>query len=462
MMMTPDFLNLDLPTVLFSFTFYYPLFMSYVWMAGGITYFLRYERVTIGMDPSQRLAGTPLVSIVVPCFNEEQNVREVVHALSQMNYPNYEIICVNDGSKDRTGPILDELLASYPMLRVVHQARNQGKAVGLTTAAFVAKGEYLLCIDGDAIVDRDAILWMLWHFQTSPKVGAVTGNPRVRTRSTVLGRLQVGEFSSIIGLTKRAQRVYGTIFTVSGVLVMFSRRALLEVDFWSPDMLTEDIDISWKLQSQGWDIRFEPSAICWILMPETLGGLWKQRLRWSMGGIQVIRKFSHIFLHWRMRRLWIVYCEYLASVFWAYTMFMVFVLWLAGFYIDLPDQWQPSVMPGWHGLVLGATCLMQFLVSMLLDFRYDQKLFRQFSWLIWYPLAYWTISMFTTVTAVPKVLLRKKGLRAVWVSPDRGLQSPSPTPSGREPQPQPQPPHPPSSVPSPDGPSLTHKIDPDP
>jgi biofilm PGA synthesis N-glycosyltransferase PgaC len=418
-------MKIEFPGVLFDFTFYYPLFMAYLWMVGASMYYWRYERKESARGvPFSLLAGRPLVSIIVPCFNEEENVREVVHALSRLNYPNYEIICVNDGSKDRTGPILDELVESYPTLRVVHQARNQGKAVALNTAALIAKGEFLLCIDGDAVVDRNAIPWMLAHFELSPRVGAVTGNPRIRTRSTLLGRVQVGEFSSIVGLTKRAQRIYGRIFTVSGVIVMFRRRALLQVGFWSPDMLTEDIDISWKLQTNHWDVRFEPNGICWILMPETLRGLWKQRLRWAMGGVQVICKYSYIFGKWRMRLMWLIYCEYITSVLWAYSIGLLLLLWIAGLFIEMPPQWQITLVPGWHGVLIGSTCLLQFLLSMCLDYRYDQRLFRQSYWMIWYPFAYWMVIMCTTVCSVPMVLLRKRGKRAVWESPDRGLRTP--------------------------------------
>jgi biofilm PGA synthesis N-glycosyltransferase PgaC len=418
-------MHTEFPEILFDFTFYYPLFMAYVWMVGAGIYYCRYER---GQPTHQaafsRLAGRPLVSIIVPCFNEEENVQEVVHALSHLNYPNYEIICVNDGSRDRTGAILDELVESYPKLRVVHQAKNQGKAVGLNTAALIAKGEFLLCIDGDAVVDRNAIPWMLAHFESSPRVGAVTGNPRIRTRSTLLGRVQVGEFSSIVGLTKRAQRIYGRIFTVSGVMVMFRRRALLQVGFWSPDMLTEDIDISWKLQTNHWDVRFEPNGVCWILMPETLRGLWKQRLRWAMGGVQVIRKYSYIFGKWRMRLMWLIYCEYITSVLWAYSIGLLLLIWIAGLLFEMPPEWQISLVPGWHGVLIGSTCLLQFMLSMCLDYRYDQRLFRQSYWMIWYPFAYWMLIMCTTVCSVPMVLLRERGKRAVWVSPDRGMRTP--------------------------------------
>lgn len=413
--------------ILFGFTFYYPLFMAYVWIIGGITYYLRYERTSLRKtDALAELTSFPSVSVIVPCFDEGDNIRDVVEALGTLNYPNYEVICVNDGSKDNTGAILDELMTVYPMLRVVHQARNQGKAVALNTAALIARSEFLMCIDGDAILDRNAIPWLLQHFESGPRLGAVTGNPRIRTRSTLLGRLQVGEFSSIVGLIKRTQRIYGRLFTVSGVVAMFRRRALLDVGFWSPEMLTEDIDISWKLQLHQWDVRFEPRALCWILMPETLKGLWQQRLRWAMGGIQSIAKYGYIFSQWRLRRMWLIYLEYILSVLWAFAMGAVLLLWAIDLVIPLPEKWQVEIIPSWHGVAIGTTCLLQVFTGMILDRHYDKKAFRHYFWMIWYPLLYWMLNMFTTIWSVPKVLFRSRGKRAVWISPDRGISPADP------------------------------------
>ena len=173
---------------------------------------------------------------------------------------------------------------------MIHLAENQGKAMALRTGALLARHEILVCIDGDALLDRHAAHWLVRHFVRKPGVAAVTGNPRIRNRSTILGRVQVGEFSCIVGTIKRAQKTFGRIFTVSGVITAFRRSAVHQVDYWSTDILTEDIDITWKLQRAGWDVRFEPQALVWILMPETLRGLWKQRLRWATGGAQVLLK----------------------------------------------------------------------------------------------------------------------------------------------------------------------------
>jgi poly-beta-1,6-N-acetyl-D-glucosamine synthase len=409
--------------ILLEFAFFYPLAMSLIWMSGGLIYFLRWERT----DPSRlkppALSSYPLVSLIVPCHNEGEQVRETIAHLAEQSWPDFEIIAVNDGSRDDTGEQLDQLMKEYPQLRVLHLASNQGKAMGLRAAALAAKGEYLVCIDGDAALDRYATHWLMVHLLSSARVGAVTGNPRIRNRSTLLGKLQVGEFSSIIGLIKRAQRVYGRIFTVSGVIAAFRKVALHDVGYWNTDMVTEDIDVSWRLQMRHWEIRYEPNALCWILMPETLRGLWKQRLRWAQGGSEVLLRYGARLLSWRQRRMWLVALEYLVSLVWSYDMAIIVTLWLLGHLFDMPASMQvPTLFPQWNGVVLGIICMLQFLISLLIDRRYEKRIGRNYYWMIWYPIAYWMITTTTSIVAFPRALLKRKGTRAVWTSPDRGVR----------------------------------------
>ena len=406
--------------VMLSYVFLYPVLMSLLWMIGGVAFYFRYERHPhrIVSQPPER-ADYPLVAVLVPCFNEEANARETIDALMNLRYPNFEVIAINDGSRDRTGEILDALADEYPQLRVIHHVRNQGKAVGLNTAALLTHAEILVGIDGDARLDPWCLHWLVRHFD-EPEVGAVTGNPRVRTRSTLLGRIQVGEFSSIVGLIKRAQRSIGLIFTVSGVIAAFRRSALFEAGFWSPDKLTEDVDITWKLQLAGWEVRFEPRALCWILMPETLKGLWNQRLRWATGGAQVI--FDYWSEIWQRPRMWPVFVEYSMSILWALSMALLVVYRIADlvfFRIDL--QSAPVLMLGWTGLLIGTTCLVQMMLSLWLDHPYDQGLLKNYFWMIWYPVIYWVLSATTAVAALPAALARRSGKRATWISPDRGV-----------------------------------------
>jgi biofilm PGA synthesis N-glycosyltransferase PgaC len=408
-----------------EFSFMYPLFMSILWMTGSLYYYFYRERREhlLPSEPPQMLQ-TPPVSFIVPCHNEALNIQETLQSLLNQDYPDFEIIAVNDASTDNTGDILEGIALVEPRLRVIHFSVNQGKAMGLRVATLASRHEILIGLDGDALLDPNATRWLVRHFVTGARVGAVTGNPRVRNRSTLIGRIQVGEFSSIVGLIKRAQRIYGRIFTVSGVVAAFRKAAVQQAGYWSEDVVTEDIDISWRLQLNHWDIRYEPNALCWILMPETFKGLWQQRLRWAQGGIEVLRKHFRKLFRWRSRRMWIVALELSVSTLWAYAMALIFTLWVASLLFNLPPPYGTAdIPPGWSGIILGTTCLLQFAISLTVDGRYDRRLGRVYYWLIWYPMVYWVIQVMTTVVAVPRALTRKKGSRGTWVSPDRGVRA---------------------------------------
>lgn len=326
--------------LILDFVFFWPLFMSVLWITGGLYFWFQLERHwPWGKEtPPPELAGNPLISILIPCFNEEKNARETIEAALAQRYRNIEVIAINDGSSDDTARVLNQLAEEYALLRVIHLAENQGKAVALKAGAAAARGDLLVCIDGDALLDRDTAAYLVAPLIQYPHVGAVTGNPRIRTRSTLIGRIQVGEFSSIIGLIKRTQRIYGRVFTVSGVIAAFRRQALADVGYWSPDMITEDIDISWKLQLRHWAIFFEPRALCWILMPETLKGLWKQRLRWAQGGAEVFLVNLRRLFRWEHHRMWPLFLEYALSTLWAFAYAVTIFLFIASHFAPLPEN----------------------------------------------------------------------------------------------------------------------------
>jgi biofilm PGA synthesis N-glycosyltransferase PgaC len=397
--------------------------MSTLWMIGAIFFYFKNEKPYLKeiIPPLQANETWPGVSILIPCYNEGDNAIETITYALNVQYPEFEVIAINDGSKDDTLAILLSLAQNNPKLKVVNLAENQGKALGLQAGTLVSKYEYLVGIDGDALIDPFCLYWMMKHFIRYPQVAAVTGNPRIRNRTSLLGKIQVGEFSSIVGMIKRAQRSFGRLFTVSGVITGFRKAAIHEVGYWSPDMLTEDIDITWKLQSNGWDVRFEPRALVWILMPETIKGLWKQRLRWAMGGAQVMLKNFKVLFQPKQTHLWGLMTELLLSMIWAYSMIIVFIVWLLDFFIDMPYIMisDSPILPNQSSVILIGACLIQFYVSKWLDGHYDKGMGKNYFWMIWYPFAFWFLNLFTAVTALPKVLFAKKK-RARWVSPDRG------------------------------------------
>src|SRR5215813_10110247 len=400
------------------FCFGYPFIMSWYWMAGGGLYYFTRERRANRWEVQPPPKGWPPISILVPCYNEGENAAETLAAAAAVDYPEFEIIAINDGSRDNTAEVLNGLVERIASLRVVHLAANQGKATALNTGALLARHELLVCIDGDALLDPQALYWIARDFRYA-MVGGLAGNPRIRNRTTLLGRLQVGEFSSIIGLIRRAQSVYGRLFTVSGVICAFRKRALQEAGWWSPRTITDDIDVTWRLQVAGWRVAYEPHAIAWILMPETLKGLWKQRLRWAEGGVEMMVDFFRPMVRGARPSLLLAYIEYVLSLVWAYVMafcLIIGLMWTVGL---APHTVLPGfqLIPQWWGLTLSVTYLVQALVSHLLERRFEPHMLRSLFWMIWYPMAFWMINMATAVAALPIALLRPRKERTTWTSP---------------------------------------------
>ena len=413
-----------LTTFIEDFSFGYPFVMAWYWMAGGLLYQLFRGRFEPNYDTPPKLDGYPLVTILIPCHNEEAEAEETLTALANLDYPNYDIIAINDGSTDRTAEILDGLAARIPRLHVAHLAQNQGKSTAMNIGAHLARSEILVGTDGDALLDRHSLTWFVSRLQSDRRIGGVTGNPRIRNRATLLGQLQVGEYSSIVGLIKRAQSVYGWIFTVSGVMCAFRRRALHEIGFWSPTTLTDDVEVSWRMQLAGWRIAYEPKALCWILMPETLKGLWRQRLRWSTGGTQAVIAATPLVLFRGRFAMLVIWLNYVASILWAYTVVVGVALWVIDVGLFRLGNFAPIMnpVPSWWGGALAFTYFCQAMVSVMLDTRFERGMYRSLFWVVWFPLVFWLLQACTAVVGLPKAIFRRRDAYGTWISPDRGIR----------------------------------------
>ena len=120
--------------------------------------------------------------------------------------------------------------------------------------------------------------------------------------------------------------------------------------------------------------------------------------------------------------MWGVYIEYLTSVLWSYTLLVLILFWALSFFVTLPS-WARGVswIPDYHGVLLGLTCLIQFVVSMMIDRRYDYNLMRNYFTIIFYPFCYWCLNWLTCICAFPRALIRGKQKRGRWVTTDRGI-----------------------------------------
>lgn len=409
-------LTMNILEMVYLYIFIYPIAMSLVWIIGSNLF---HHRRTPKVDITQNIQVWPLVSILVPCFNEENTIEESLFALANNPYPNKEIIAINDGSKDHTSEKLASLIERIPSLRVLDCKDNRGKANALILGAHAANAEYLVCVDADAYLEDQAIFYMVANFfHFGERLGAVTGNPRIRNRDSLLAKLQILEYASIIGAIKRTQRIIGKVLTVSGVVVAFRKKALIDVGLWDTDMITEDIAISWKLHRRFWDIRYEPKALCWMLVPETFNGLWKQRVRWAQGGIEVLFRHVSILFDYRYRRLWPIYIEQWTSLLWSYA-WLLSTTWVV---LSRVTHLETVFWLSLNAFFLVNISILQSFSSLKLDSEYDDVR-KLFFYAPWYPFGYWIFNVFVSVVAFPKAILSrvKKG-DALWTSPDRGFR----------------------------------------
>jgi len=401
---------------LLTFFAWYPIASSAMWIYTAIIFYVRRESDSGNSDEKEdgdgfyHLAEYPRVSFVIPAFNEEANITPTLIGVLAVDYPDFEVVVVDDCSTDATARMIRPFLHDR-RLRVVRKHLNEGKAMALNDAIPLTNGELVMVMDADAIPAPDILRYMVPHFR-SPRCAAVTGNPRVVNRESFLAKLQAIEFSSIISLMRRAQRVWGRIMTMSGVVGIFRRSALIDVGLYSAEMATEDIDLTWRLQLRHWDVRYEPRAVMWMRVPQSLLGLWLQRRRWALGLSQVITRHGPSLFAWRHRRFWPVLIEACLSVGWAYSYVFLSLIWITSYAVGYPPV-GASPIPNFWGMLIATLCLLQLLTGVVLDRGYDQKLPRYYLMAIFYPLVYWILMAVITVVTAPLGLAVNRQRRKV-------------------------------------------------
>jgi poly-beta-1,6-N-acetyl-D-glucosamine synthase len=389
---------------LLVFFAFYPILSSLVWVTTSLLYFFRRE---VGEpDPDlYRIDGYPLVSVLIPAHNEEKTITSTLRGVLEMDYPFLEVVVVDDASVDNTVARVSPFVVAGEV-RLIRKTRNEGKAMALNDAIPCLNGEIVLIMDADARPDPALLKWMVPHFN-APRVGGVTGNPRVANRGSLLAKLQLIEFASIVSLLRRAQRIWGRLLTMSGVVGAFRRSALIDVGMFSPEMATEDIDITWKLQRRFYDVRFEPRAVVWMQVPSGVAGLLKQRIRWARGLAQVLRRhLGGVALSWRQRRFWPVLVEAILSIGWAYCAVLLTGIWGLSWAAGLPPI-GVSPIPNWWGMLIATCCLLQLLTGVLIERRYDRDITPYYGVAVLYPVIYWMLMIVVTFVGTPLGLFGK-------------------------------------------------------
>jgi poly-beta-1,6-N-acetyl-D-glucosamine synthase len=389
---------------LMGFLGLYPVVSGLYWIVGAVLFSHHRERP----DPDfYALEHHPHVSVLVAAHDEESVIVETVERLLELDWPSFDVTVVDDGSADRTS----ELLIPYAQAGRIHlltKELNEGKAMALNDALPLLAGEIVLIVDADGRPRPDVLRWMVPHFVKVPRVGAVTGNPRVVNTTTLLAKLQAIEFSATVSVLRRAQATWGRLMTFSGICTALRKSGIEAVGGFRPSMATEDIALAWQLQTTYADVRYEPRALFAMQVPETLPAWWRQRTRWSRGLAQVLRGNASIMRDVRKRRMWPVWIEGLLSTFWSHLFFLAAVFWTVALATGVYG-FAGNPIPNFWGLLIASVLVVQIAIGLTLDGRYDHSVRRYALWIPIYPLLYWMLSAAAAVRGTLPGLLRRPG-----------------------------------------------------
>jgi biofilm PGA synthesis N-glycosyltransferase PgaC len=255
----------------------------------------------------------PQVSVIVPAYNEEKVLANCVSSILKSDYPDFEIILVDDGSQDATLEVMNTFKQDS-RVKVIAKA-NSGKASALNAGMQAASGEVIFFVDADGIFEPQTINQMLMGF-SDERVGAVCGNDEPVNLDRWLTRLMALQTHVGTGFVRRALARINCLPIVSGNIGAFRREALaiamkkltpaLE-NFEMPESIRpflegfigEDLELTWRVHAAGFKVSFAPRALVHAEVPSTVRDLWKQRVRWARGLLQTAYLHRRMFFNLR-------------------------------------------------------------------------------------------------------------------------------------------------------------------
>jgi cellulose synthase/poly-beta-1,6-N-acetylglucosamine synthase-like glycosyltransferase/spore germination protein YaaH/peptidoglycan/xylan/chitin deacetylase (PgdA/CDA1 family) len=230
----------------------------------------------------------PPVSVIIAAYNEDKVITKTVDSLLASNYPEFEVVVVDDGSKDRTLSVLRQTYETNPRVRILTQP-NGGKSSALNHAIRESSYDLLVALDADTVFEPDTIRNLIRHFEDS-NVGAVSGNAKVGNRHNWITRFQSIEYICGFNLDRRALDLLNAITVVPGAVGAWRKELILQVGGFGHETLAEDTDVTLAIRRLGYQIRYEEAAIARTEAPETTRALAKQRFRWAFGTLQAAWK----------------------------------------------------------------------------------------------------------------------------------------------------------------------------
>ncbi len=264
------------------------------------------------------------LTVIVPAYNEEESIEYTLESIINADYPNKQIIVVDDGSTDETYRV-----ASLAKLKFANnnsnisiiRKKNGGKTSAINYALCFAKGEIVTIVDADSRIDRNALKELAAHFQDTD-VNAVAGNVKIWNRCNSITKCLALELILNVNVLRPAYSLIGSVMIVPGALGAFRKKKMIERGTYDKDVLTEDFDLTVKVLKAG-GTTVTSRALSYSRVPTTMMGFYKQRTRWMRGNLQTMIKHKDVLTNSSYNFQKYAYSIMLVSMFLYPTMDMV-------------------------------------------------------------------------------------------------------------------------------------------
>ncbi len=381
---------------MFAFISGFPFILSLLWSSSTVIYLIRYAvRARASSPGGGRL---PSYSVLVPFFGNPGAAMLTVRSLDEVTPAPDEIIMIDDGSPVECGGLNNQGLPSR--IRLIRLPENEGKAEALNRALQSVKSDIIVCLDADTVAETTGWSSMLRAFASSPELGAITGNIRPRRVRSLVQILQAIDYLAVICMVKCAEALWGGLTTVSGAWVAYRREALLKCGGWNRDTCAEDIELSWRMQANGWRISYDHRWIARVDMARSWRALWLQRRRWSSGLARTLREQLGGAARWKARHFPIAFVAVLSAI-WMWTCaciiaYRITTMLVHGEALELFHRME--LWAGHHTLVL-ALCVVAFTIQIFLGMVADRGSVWRYPVLVLFSPCYIVYFWFVLVTS---------------------------------------------------------------
>ncbi len=364
----------------------------------------------------------PKVSVIVPAWNEEVGIITTVRALVESTHKNLEVLIIDNASKDKTAENIQAFIREHRkkmkrrpqneriMVKYLYEGK-QGKGHALNLGLSHATGDIIMSIDADCYIPKTTVANFAKYF-FDPSVMAAVGNVRIGNTDTIIGVVQYLEFLFSFYF-KKAESLVNTIYIIGGAAGAFRREVFATVGPYNHANITEDIELSVRIQRAGLRIVYASDALVYTEGAATLKGLMKQRLRWKRGRFETFAEHRDLFFSMDKRHNKLLSWFILPLALFGELQLSVEILFLTFLYIfSFITGDFSSFISGI--VVVGAMFMVQVLFDDHQDDRLSFLLLAPIGWLLFY------LSTFVETSALFRSLwgyLKKQEL--TWQKWDR-------------------------------------------